>query len=523
MDSQSGTIANPKLDELTREQSIQLLGEALVRIKSDANRIETLVVRVEMLEKQLADRNPTIKIPLPFSIKAEEKRKRDRQKVLDGKSKNKKPLRSGRIKSEEKIAKATRHENVYPVGVEVALCSLSHIRPMIRIEAGQAVWIAYHVHRAPNGKYGIIQGAMGRSEFGIEIILAIAYQVYVVGLSFDKAIALEKFFQNLELKKSQVDAMLHQLSRVWEKEFESLLKLLTRSIVVHADETSWSIKSVWAFLSENSRVVLFGVNKDAETLAKILDPKSYLGTVVSDNAAVYGKFTHSQKCWAHLLRKAIKLTLLNPDNEEYRDFADGALQIFYDGRALQINQDLSEDQRNDEIVKLADRVLALCSVRDIEQTKLDDPIADSFRLLRSELLGLMMDEQLFTFVSNPAVAPTNNEAERSLRDAATARRVGRTNKTLTGARRQTIIQSVLESIRTQLSSITLQGVLDEVARWKMAGESCFAALLRKADAAPSEKSTLDSIYPDYKTAQDKKAARRATEKPSKSILAPATG
>jgi len=432
MDSQPGTTAKAKHDELSREQLIQLLGEALVLN-------DNLAARVALLEKQLADKNPTIKIPLPFSIKAEEKRKRDRQKVLDGKSKNKKPLRSGRIKSEEKIAKATRHENVYPVGVEVALCSLSHIRPMIRIEAGQAVWIAYHVHRAPNGKYGIIQGAMGRSEFGIEIILAIAYQVYVVGLSFDKAIALEKFFQNLELKKSQVDAMLHQLSRVWEKEFESLLKLLTRS------------------------------------------------------------------------------------NEEYRDFADGALQIFYDGRALQINQDLSEDQRNDEIVKLADRGLALCSVRDIEQTKLDDPIADSFRLLRSELLGLMMDEQLFTFVSNPAVAPTNNEAERSLRDAATARRVGRTNKTLTGARRQTIIQSVLESIRTQLSSFTLQGVLDEVARWKMAGESCFAALLRKADAAPSEKSTLDSIYPDYKTAQDKKAARRATEKPSKSILAPATG
>ncbi len=32
--------------------------------------------------------------------------------------------------------------------------------------------------------------------------------------------------------------MLHLLSHVWEKVFESLLKLLTNSIVVHADETT---------------------------------------------------------------------------------------------------------------------------------------------------------------------------------------------------------------------------------------------------------------------------------------------
>jgi hypothetical protein len=32
--------------------------------------------------------------------------------------------------------------------------------------------------------------------------------------------------------------------------------------------------------------------------------------VISDDAAVYANFTQSQKCWAHFLRKAIKLTLM---------------------------------------------------------------------------------------------------------------------------------------------------------------------------------------------------------------------
>jgi len=77
-----------------------------------------------------------------------------------------------------------------------------------------------------------------------------------------------------------------------------------------------------AFLSEKARLIFFGVHKDAATLKEILDPATFAGTVVSDDAAVYANFTKSQKCWAHLLRKAFKLTLQDQNNPEYRRFAD---------------------------------------------------------------------------------------------------------------------------------------------------------------------------------------------------------
>jgi transposase len=92
------------------------------------------------------------------------------------------------------------------------------------------------------------------------------------------------------------------LSRHWQHEFEVLCTLLANSMVVHADETSWSIHSVWAFLSEQARVLLFGVHKDGDTLEKILDPATFAGIMISDDAAVYANFSQSQKCWAHLLR-----------------------------------------------------------------------------------------------------------------------------------------------------------------------------------------------------------------------------
>jgi hypothetical protein len=63
------------------------------------------------------------------------------------------------------------------------------------------------------------------------------------------------------MAKSQADTLLNQLAREWEPEFDRLCTLLATSAVVHADETGWSINSVWAFLSEQVRIIMFGVHK----------------------------------------------------------------------------------------------------------------------------------------------------------------------------------------------------------------------------------------------------------------------
>ncbi|MGA2065018.1 MAG: sulfatase-like hydrolase/transferase [Thermoguttaceae bacterium] len=119
-------------------------------------------------------------------------------------------------------------------------CRLSHTRPVWRLENGQAVLVAYEIYRGPRNQYGKILGVFGRSEFGAEITLAIAYQVYIVALSFDKVCLLMNFFQHLKLWKSQADALLKQLARQWQEEFDRLCLLLANSLVVHTDETGWS-------------------------------------------------------------------------------------------------------------------------------------------------------------------------------------------------------------------------------------------------------------------------------------------
>jgi hypothetical protein len=130
-------------------------------------------------------------------------------------------------------------------GIDASDCKLSHTRVMWRFENGRSVLVAYEVFRHGN-QFGKPRGALGRGEFGIEVIVALAYQVYCLGLSIDKACSVMAFFQQLKLRKSQADALLNRLAAAWEGEFDHLCTLLANSAVVHADETSWSINSVWA-------------------------------------------------------------------------------------------------------------------------------------------------------------------------------------------------------------------------------------------------------------------------------------
>jgi hypothetical protein len=248
------------------------------------------------------------------------------------------------------------------------------------------------------------------------------------------------------------------------------------------------------------------VHKDAETLQQILDPATFAGIVVSDDAAVYANFTQSQKCWAHLLRKAIKLTLLEPTNTEYRQFADGLLEIYRKACRVQRDGRLSDAGRARKVAALDDELLELClPLWSQELPPLEGPDND-FRLLVNELMRLLLAQQLFTFVTAASVelpngetrpvSGTNNEAERTLRGAAEARKTGRTSKTLHGARRRTIVVSMLESLRQHLSTFTLSSVIDEIRRWSDTGQSCFAKLLEKLQLRPPTQSLLDQVLPN---------------------------
>jgi transposase len=172
---------------------------------------------------------------------------------------------------------------------------------------------------------------------------------------------------------------------------------------------------------------------------------------------------------------------------------------------VQRDQRLGEAGRARKVAALDDAIFDLCAAMWLAELPPLEGCANDYRLLNNELMRLAIAQQLFTFVTAPpvqqpngttaAVAGTNNEAERTLRAAAQARNTGRTNKTLAGARRQTIATSVLESLRLYLPTFTLASVLEELTRWWAVGQSCFAKLLTKLKLNVPEEPVIDRLFP----------------------------
>jgi transposase len=461
---------------LSVEQLLDIIEKQQQTIKRLAGNEHRLIERLTQYEPQ-ASREATAKQTNPktpatsYSVDAETKRRQRRRR-------KKSP---GRQPTEVKFAEAERFRDIYPDGVRHSDCQLVRERAVWRIEDGKAVRVGYRIFAGPGGKEPRIPGITPRCEYGIEILVVLAFLVYLIGISLDKACAVLGFFCQLPLSKSQADALLRQLAQHWEGEFDLLCDLLAHAAVVYMDETGWKVGtegcSLWAFASKLHRVFLFGCRKDDATLDAILPPEVFNGIGVSDDAAVYqNRFTQAQKCWAHLLRKAIKLALMYPSNPKYQHFLDQLLEIYYDAKRSANDGRLGEEGRQYRVAELEGRLCEVLLPRPFEATPEMSPHERDFTNLVNELSRLMMAEELFTFVleAEVGVEATNNFMERELRNPALERKAGRTNKTAAGAHRRSVIVSVLQSLRANLANFSLTSVLEEIGRWMKDGMSLFA-------------------------------------------------
>ncbi len=415
------------------------------------------------------------------------------------KNKRKKPKRksTGRKPTQDKRDLATQALDIYPEGVAREQCRRHRSQLAWRIVDGKAVYVCYHLYDLPDSTSVSVPAGLrnSRSEFGIEIILILAFLHYWIGVSLDNARQIMNFFTGLNLSKGQADSLLSQLANDWNEQYDTIAQLIALQMIVYIDETGWKVgdKSCYTWVFSTSMHVLYrcGVSRK-KTEATDLLGESFAGIGVTDDYAAYQHlFSQHQLCWAHLIRKAIKLALQNPDEPQYAEFLDGLCSIYDDAKQLRqdalaetLDAKLTEDASRAAIVKqLQDRITSLCTRR--EETiitakaaaKADpviEPTADhvaTLILLQRELADNV--DCLFVFVEHPEVEPTNNRSERNVRREAEIRKGARTSKTARGAKRRGTIVTVLASLQTRISNFTLSNVLAEIDRWLEVGNSLF--------------------------------------------------
>nr|MDJ0596993.1 transposase [Pleurocapsa sp. MO_226.B13] len=160
---------------------------------------------------------------------------------------------------------------------------------------------------------------------------------------------------------------------------------------------------------------------------------AFVGWLVTDGYKAYRSRQKRQRCLAHLIRKAIALT--------------GAV----DQKAAQIGQWILDDLREliakiaaagskavPKVGKILARLTRVCYLgKKADHSKL--------QALAKEILNDW--DAVVAFVEHPELPPTNNEAERALRHAVIARRIGYGTRTREGSLAKSSLLSVIETCR----------------------------------------------------------------------------
>ena len=463
----------------------QQIDDLLETGRRQADEIRRLKARIAELEAALGQRKEANTSKPPkfsgnYSLGQQEKQRSRRRK-------KKSP---GRRPNALKFPKVQRTQDVYPDGVPPERCCFCRDRFVWRLEDGRAVFVGYRLHRE-NGTHNVatLPDVLPRSEYGLEIAITLAYLVYSLNLSIDQSRELLKFFCHLELSASQADLLLNHLAKLWQADFDALVEMMALATVVYMDETGWKVSAkrcyAWVFTSLLHTVLLYGRKRDAAVVDEILPRDVFQGIGVSDDYSVYrNRFSKGQKCWAHLLRKAIKLMLSYSETPRYRKFFEELLAVFREGQRLQKDGRLSGAGRRRKVEDLEERFRSLCSRFRPQEQQRQAPGGADYAALLKELVRCLADGELFTFVLHPEVEATNNVSERTFRNSAQARNTNRTSKTQAGAKRRSVISSIFTSLRQNLQELTLESILQEVTGWCRTGQSLFRRQLQELrDAA----------------------------------------
>ena len=225
----------------------------------------------------------------------------------------------------------------------------------------------------------------------------------------------------LRLSRGAIVGAVQTVARQGAAQAAQIQEQVRASPVVHADETGWRENGrngyVWTFSTPTARLFVRG-SRAGSVVDAALGP-AFAGVLVSDFYAAYDHVpTAKQRCWAHLLRDVHELRQRHPEDAALAHWAAALHQLFERGRAGATGPTLGPRaaQRQQQALR-AELQAALVELAPLPTTEAP-PVYQTLagRLRRYE-------GELFTFVTEPAVPPDNNAAERSLRHLVTQRKI----------------------------------------------------------------------------------------------------
>lgn len=218
-------------------------------------------------------------------------------------------------------------------------------------------------------------------------------------------------------------------------EYEKLMQIIRKTLVAYCDETTFRVDGkdwyLWVFSDGQHTFFVLRDTRSGTVVDEVLGP-DFKGVIVSDGYSAYGKRGLHQRCWAHLIRK---LDYIVAKHKELSGFLEDLRLLFHElKKKVAANPDMDERRC---IRRWGEEELR----RMLDCASSHNPLDDFHTYLKNGMSDWL------TFVEHPGVEPTNNIAERALREHVVMRRIIGTLRGVRGALTHSILSSMFTTWR----------------------------------------------------------------------------
>ena len=274
-------------------------------------------------------------------------------------------------------------------------------------------------------------------------ILSIASLLWSVGRLTQRKISytIESLY-HLKISATTVGHALEKVSEALAPFQEKVRKGINRSKKANLDETTLPVagKRYWIWIAATGKYAYVQIVKSrVEDVLREYFPK-FKGVAIADGLKIYKHFFKViQRCCAHILNEALALYLNSKGKgkEEAQMLLSSLRKMFHETK-----EELKEDPPPNR--ELHDRQLR--KLRYLLSKKYRDPDVKAFVSKLKRASG-----DLFAFTLYPGVQPTNNHAERELREPIVHRRIRGQLKSEKGIK-------MFSRLMTAVSTWKLQGL-----------------------------------------------------------------
>ena len=276
--------------------------------------------------------------------------------------------------------------------------------------------------------------------FGNNTIAQVALLKYGDRLPHRKIQDALKRVYGLVISPATIFDLTRRAADAVQPEYDAILSRIRGAQVLYVDETSIDVQGenhwIWVFTTPTDTFFVIRKSRGMKVLIEVLT-RRFKGTIVCDGWKSYSGFTNRiQRCWAHLLRESKDLAEKIPEAA----LLHGALRSIYDQLIDALKTDPPPGDR---------RVLWY-----LARARLNQLLSREYANLKvKSFIGKISNgfEYWFTFVIQPGVEPTNNRAERALRENVVLRKIIGTLRNSKGT-------SIHERLMSVIATWSLQGL-----------------------------------------------------------------